>query len=242
MKYVDRYVQQVMDLVYAPESDRARLEADLRASFEQGLAEGATEAAVRQRLGTPEEVAEAFMAEVEMEYAGFWERVAAFFADMALFVVASMPLLAVGFLLQLLNDGEALKVSGIVVIAAIAAIGLVAAGVFIFYFPLLEHHFGATFGKRLMGLHVRTETGAKIGLGAAFLRRISMYFEFLALDALFVPFTQKKQRAFDIVAKTVVVRDPDRPARAVAWLVSLGAFAGAVVAVALLALLFGLWG
>ena len=27
------------------------------------------------------------------------------------------------------------------------------------------------------------------------------------LDALFVPFTSKRQRAFDIVAKTVVVRE-----------------------------------
>lgn len=241
MSSVDRYVQQVMDRVYASVSDQARLEADLRASFEQGLAEGASEAAIRQRLGTPEEVAEAFMADVELEYAGFWERVVAFLADMALFIVACMPVLAVGFLIKLLNDGETLAVSGILVIAAIGAIGLLVAGVFIFYFPVLEHHFGATFGKWLMGLQVRTEAGAKIGLGAAFLRRISMYFEFLVLDALFVPFTEKKQRAFDIVAKTVVVRDPDRPARAGVWFLSLAVFVAAVAAVALLALLFGLW-
>jgi uncharacterized RDD family membrane protein YckC len=241
MSSVDRYVQQVMDRVYASASEQQRLAADLRASFEQGLAEGATEAAIRQRLGTPEEVAEAFMAGVELQYAGFWARVAAFLADMALFVVASMPVLAVGVLLNVLNDGEAVTWSGILVIAAIASIGLVVAGVFIFYFPVLEHHFGATFGKWLMGLQVRTESGARIRLGAAFLRRISMYFEFLVLDALFVPFTKKKQRAFDIVAKTIVVRDPDRPARAGAWLLSLAVFVGAVAAVAVLALLIGVW-
>jgi uncharacterized RDD family membrane protein YckC len=79
----------------------------------------------------------------------------------------------------------------------------------IFYFPILESHFGTTVGKRLMGLKVRTEEGARIGLGAAFLRRLSFYFEILVLDSVFVPFTEKRQRAFDIVARTVVVRDPD---------------------------------
>jgi uncharacterized RDD family membrane protein YckC len=41
-----------------------------------------------------------------------------------------------------------------------------------------------------------------------FLRRISMYIKILTIDALFIPFNEKKQRAFDMVAKTVVIYEP----------------------------------
>lgn len=77
----------------------------------------------------------------------------------------------------------------------------------IFYFPVLEHIYGKTAAKHLLSLRVLTENKTRVGLGRAFLRRLSLYFEFLFLDALFVPFTAKKQRALDIVSKTVVVRE-----------------------------------
>jgi uncharacterized RDD family membrane protein YckC len=59
-----------------------------------------------------------------------------------------------------------------------------------------------------MGIRVIGEEHVNIGLGTAFLRRLSFYFEMLVPDALFIPFTKKKQRALDILAKTVVVREP----------------------------------
>ena len=61
---------------------------------------------------------------------------------------------------------------------------------------------GKTLGKYLLNIKVLNETGGEVGLGAAFIRRLSYYFEILAVDALFQPFTSKKQRAFDMVAKT----------------------------------------
>ena len=58
---------------------------------------------------------------------------------------------------------------------------------------------------------------------------MSFYFEFLVLDALFVPFTDKKQRALDIVSKTVVVKERDPSAAGLlvclliaAWPLALG--------------------
>ena len=47
-----------------------------------------------------------------------------------------------------------------------------------------------------------------MSLEEAFLRRISMYLKILTIDALFIPFNAKKQRAFDMVAKTVVIYEP----------------------------------
>jgi uncharacterized RDD family membrane protein YckC len=74
------------------------------------------------------------------------------------------------------------------------------------FFPIAEGRFGQTLGKRLLGLRVLKESGLAIGYKEAFLRRIPFYFRFAVLDALFVPFTAKKQRAFDLVARTVVVK------------------------------------
>ena len=74
--------------------------------------------------------------------------------------------------------------------------------------PLLEGLFGRTPGKRLSRLRVVRDGGVAIGMKEAFLRRISMYLKILTIDALFIPFNAKKQRAFDMVAKTVVIHEP----------------------------------
>ena len=75
------------------------------------------------------------------------------------------------------------------------------------YFPILEGRFGQTLGKRLLGIRVLHESGLPIGFKEAILRRLPFYFDFWPIDGLFVLFTAKKQRAFDIVARTVVVRE-----------------------------------
>ena len=94
-------------------------------------------------------------------------------------------------------------------------------GTFLFYFPLLEAHFGKTLGKYLMRIRVVRESGAPISLGQAFVRRLTFYFEVLWIDALFIPFTDKRQRALDIVAKTVVAQEPGESTPVWAWAVCL---------------------
>ena len=91
----------------------------------------------------------------------------------------------------------------------------------IFYFPLLEAHYGRTLGKHLMRIRVVRESGSPIGLGQAFVRRLSFYFDMLWVDALFVFFTDKNQRALDIVAKTVVAQEPGKRTPGWAWVVCL---------------------
>ncbi|MDA8019309.1 MAG: RDD family protein [Thermoanaerobaculia bacterium] len=86
---------------------------------------------------------------------------------------------------------------------------LSAFGLFGLYFPLFEYRFGKTPFKQVMRLRVMRESHAPIGLGIAFVRRLSLYLELLWLDGLFVFFTDKRQRALDVVARTIVVEEPE---------------------------------
>ena len=78
----DQYVQKVMNLIHAPEVERTRIEADLKAHLQEGRLEGEDLLTLIERMGDPREVAAEFMAQVPLVYAGFWRRLAAFAIDM----------------------------------------------------------------------------------------------------------------------------------------------------------------
>ena len=206
MKPIDRYIDDVMRNVFATREDRERLEADLRSHFAAGEAEGRPAREILDGLGTPAEVATAFNAELEFAYAGFWQRLVAFIGDFGLLAVFTVPVVGLGLVMGVVGEepGEV----GIFWIIVCGLMFLAVMGIWIFYFPLLESHSGKTLGKHLMRIRVLRENGAPIGLGQAFVRRLSLFFEMLWIDALFIPFTDKRQRALDIIAKTVVAREP----------------------------------
>ena len=84
------------------------------------------------------------------------------------------------------------------------AIGLL----MLLYFPISESHWGATFGKSVMGLKVTTMSGKRPTLGQAFIRNISkIYWLLLLLDAIVGLATESdyKQKFSDRYAGTVVV-------------------------------------
>lgn len=219
MTPIDRYFAEVKRNLFVSPPDAARLETDLRAHFAEAEARGEPFAETVQHLGTPEEVASAFNAEREIRYAGFWQRVVAFLGDGGLLLTLALP--PVG--LVLLFDAGLLGTSAPSALRSGALIGLALAafGLLVFYFPLLEARFGKTLGKHLLRLRVVRENGAPIGLGQAFVRRLSLYFDIWVVDALFVPFTKRRQRALDIVAKTIVAREPGVEAPWWGWAVCL---------------------
>lgn len=235
MMTVDRYVEDVMACVFASAEERQRFEADLRTHFADAEAGGQSPAQVIESMGKAEDVAASFNAGRTMEYAGFWKRALAFFGDVGVLGLLATPF--VGLAIYLSAPFES---NGDLPIAAVIAFVLVATalvGIFTFYFPLLEARFGKTFGKHLMKLRVIRENGAPIGLGQAFVRRLSLYFEMLLLDALFIPFTDKKQRALDIIAKTVVAEEPGEKAPGWAYAVCLLLPLACLCALATLAIL-----
>jgi uncharacterized RDD family membrane protein YckC len=207
----DQYLRKVMEMIYAPEDDRTRIRADLEAHLQEGLAGGEEMTALVERMGDPREVAAEFMKEVPMAYAGFWRRLAAFLVDTA--VILLFAGLAAALTIALSNavpehpQGLWENVAGgavilLLLVSANACIAMVLA-----YFPVLEGRFGRTLGKQLLGLRVRSEDGLPASYWQAFLRRLSFYFEILPIEALFMPLHPKRQRWFDVLAKTVVVRE-----------------------------------
>jgi len=226
----DRYIEEVMRLVVASREERARFESDLRMHFEEGFSRGQTAAEIVFKLGTADAVAEAFNAERQLVYAGVWRRLAAFFADMCLFVIAAIPAVATLVAIQTKTLPETFGFA-LMVLCALAIFGLSLA-----YFPLAESRFGKTLGKRLMRIRVIDEFGGPIQLRQAIIRRLSFYFDLIAVDSLFIFFNPKRQRALDIVAKTVVIEEPGEVVPVWAWILGLGGWlvlAGAIAAVAL---------
>jgi uncharacterized RDD family membrane protein YckC len=207
----DQYVEKVMDLIYAPEKDRERIRTDLQAHLQEGMAGGEDMTALVERMGDPREVAAEFMSEIPLVYAGFWRRAAAFLVDLAvlalfagtaaaltIYLANGVPQHPITLLENLVGGAQILFVLVTSNACIAAALG---------YFPLLEGRFGRTLGKRLFGLRVLSEDGLPVSYWQAFLRRLSLYLEVLPLEVLFVPFHPKHQRWFDILAKTVVVRE-----------------------------------
>ncbi len=210
MSDIEMYVQSVMRNIHAPRNQRERIESDLRLHLQEATADGEPAQNVIARMGDPIQVAEEFMAEIPMRYAAFWRRIAAFAIDLlvVMAVAAVLALVAVGALNLLPRAPVGMDWA---VGAGLIAFGFSTAtaclGIILLYFPILEGRFGQTLGKRLLGIWVLQETGLPIGYKQALLRRLSYYFDILPLDALFIPFTAKHQRAFDIVARTVVIRE-----------------------------------
>ncbi len=211
MNTVDAYITDILHNIQASPEERERIESDLRAHLQEAVAAGEPVESILARMGDPAEVAQEFMAQVKLNYAGFWPRLAAFAIDMLILV----PIIVILSLIAALVANTVPQhpagigyVFGAVVILATISIIFVIIGIVVLYFPLLEGRFGQTIGKRLLKLRVLKENGLPAGYRESFLRRISFYFNgMLAIDSLFIPFTAKHQRAFDIVAQTIVVKE-----------------------------------
>jgi len=76
------------------------------------------------------------------------------------------------------------------------------------YYLIMEGTIGQSVGKKALRLKVVSDLGGKIGFAEAFVRRVSTIIPVLdIIDAFNIAVSRKKQRIFDIVAKTVVVEE-----------------------------------
>lgn len=134
-------------------------------------------------------------ASAELEYAGFWSRVAALIVDNAVVTIFGLALLiAAGLLI-----GE-----GAVVIANLLYIVIA-----ILYWPLMESsERRATIGKQLLGIQVVDMGGAQLNFVRALLRNLAKIISSLpfGLGFLLAAFTAKKQALHDMITKCLVVR------------------------------------
>jgi uncharacterized RDD family membrane protein YckC len=223
MSAMDEYVRQVMEFVPPAAPERARIEIDLRSHVEETVAGEGTLGAAAQRIGAPAEVARGYLADVPLSPASIGKRVLAFLLDvlvgLAVFAIVGLLLSInlIGFAAAFGGEEWNSALGGFSVVAIVLMI-LTVSLLSLLYFPLLEWRFGQTVGKRALGIHVVNEDGTAVGLGAAIVRRIPFFLEFFWIDAIVALFTERQQRAFDLVARTVVVDVGDAPSVATSGL------------------------
>ncbi|NKB87243.1 MAG: hypothetical protein GKS06_03360 [Acidobacteria bacterium] len=163
-------------------------------------------------MGEPRAVALGYLEEIPVHYAGVGRRVVAFLLDVlagfaVLGTVAAACLLLFGVFAvaeEATSTGPPETSLAFLVILGLG-FGLGLAIMSICYFPLLEWRYGQTLGKYLTGIYVVGEDGLRPSLPATIVRRIPFFLEFFWIDALVAFFTERQQRAFDLVARTVVV-------------------------------------
>ncbi len=203
---LDEYVHEVLAGIPRG-ARRTQIEMDLRAHIGERVEQGQSiDEAIRQ-FGDPERLAESYLAAVPLVSASFTRRAVAKLIDFLVLAAAGCTLVISVW--QLTGpSGKALFPE----LADVVSPALIAVCVFLFvlmipgYFVLAEYLTDQTLGKRALGIHVVRESGARISLGQSFVRQLPLVAEIFILDVLFALFTEKNQRAFELITKTRVVR------------------------------------
>lgn len=195
MTTADEFVERVLACLPDSVPEREQIGLELSGHIAERVAEGAPLDDVLAQLGDPAVLAESYLSAVPLVSAPFLRRCQAKALDVVI-VAAAVALLA-ALAAQVVSP----RYEADVVIAAIfTAIVAFPAGT-----SFAEFRYGQTPGKRTFGLRVVRESGAPIGLGQAVVRQLPFVLSILFIDALFALFTEKKQRAFEILSKSRVV-------------------------------------
>ena len=219
MRGIDSYIDEVLDNLPPGFPGRDRIAADLRAHIAESVAAGEEPEAVMARMGTPREVAEELSRGHELQYAPWLRRIGAAAVDVALLMTVMGLVVLVGMLFIERLDPW-------VMFACIFGVSVIPLA----YFWVAETMTRQTIGKWLFGLVVANEKGGAVSMQQALVRRLSIVFSgALALDALIMLFTRKRQRGLDMVAHTVVLRGPDEVPPAWSWIGLLATIVGTLV-------------
>jgi uncharacterized RDD family membrane protein YckC len=208
---VEEFISDVLSKVpHGPR--REQIETDLRAHLGERIEHGHSVDEAIQQFGDPDILAESYLASIPLVSGSFMSRVAAKLIDVPAVFLSSCVVLYIAWKL-VGTPGEPFW-PGIVrrdnpLIFAIC-IGMLVV-VFPGYFIAAEYLTDQTLGKHVLGLRVVRESGARISLGQACVRQIPLIASFFIIDAIFALFTEKKQRAFELISKTRVVNIEDAP-------------------------------
>ena len=208
------YLARVMKELPRPLPERGRIEDELRSHLADRLeAHWEHQADTRGALAwmaPPEEVARDYLAEITFEDAPLGKRVGAFLLDALLGTAALTPLwilLWLSFMPNLELQPPYSYAWFLLPVLFIAKMAAAVAVLSVVYFPIAEAVWGRTLGKLALGIYVTREDGRAAGWIPAILRRLPFLLEIFWIDAIFALFTRRRQRAFDLVARTVVVRE-----------------------------------
>jgi uncharacterized RDD family membrane protein YckC len=202
MRTAEEYIDRVLNYLPRATPMRSQIALELRGHIAERAANGQTLEEIVAQLGDPMLLADSYLSAVPLVSAPFMGRVAAKVLD-ALTVFGGMVLAVSPLVFLLWRAGYE---AGIVFVPVLA---LVAANVlFLAYTVVAEWQWGQTLGKRLLGLRAVRESGARMSLGQALVRSLPAFLQVFFIDAMFALFTDKKQRAFELLSKTRVVLVP----------------------------------
>jgi uncharacterized RDD family membrane protein YckC len=199
MTTMDDYIEQVVDRMPSGHPLRAQIALELKAMIGERLTRGQSMDEVLRQLGDPASFADSYLSAEPLEAAAFGPRVVAKIVDFVIVTsVLALAVLVVRSRRSGLQDDVGVGVPELILIFLFVISPL--------YTVLSEYCAGKTVGKWLTGLRVVRESGARIGLGQAFVRQLALVFQVFVFDCLFALFTEKRQRACELLSKTRVVR------------------------------------
>lgn len=193
----DGYVTQVLNALPAATPRRAQIAMELRGHIAERLDAGLPLSDVLRQLGDPVTLAESYLVSVPLVSGSLLRRFIARLIDLGLVAVCVAPLMAAIWMAW--PD----HLAPFFVLACVFWATLLV----VLYPVVAEAWFGKTIGKHLMGLRVVRESGARISLGQSIVRQLPMLLQVIWVDALFALFTERRQRAFELLSKTRVVVD-----------------------------------
>jgi uncharacterized RDD family membrane protein YckC len=194
----EQYVQAVLDQMPPSTPRREQIGTELRGHILERLEHGVPLEEILRQLGDPVALASSYLAEVPLALPPHGRRIVAKIVDFVL-VIAGMALLALALVGSMALINENLIWVGMV--EAILLGGILGA----FYTVVAEWRYGQTIGKYLCGLRVVRESGARISFGQSFVRQLPLFLQVGWIDAAFALFTDRRQRAFEMLTKTRVV-------------------------------------
>jgi uncharacterized RDD family membrane protein YckC len=208
MTTADDYINSVLAQLPHGTPLAAQIELELRAHIAERLGDGHTLDLVLRQLGDPVKLAESYLAAEPLVAPPAGDRILAKIIDALAMMVIVGPL--AGFVSYLV-PGPPQYAALLVFILLCGSFFLSIATAFV------EYASGQTPGKRALGLRVVTESGRRISGGQAIVRQLPILFSVIWIDALFALFTERSQRAFELLSKTRVVVAPrhSQPGRTV---------------------------
>ena len=191
---MQQYIQDVVRRMPAPVAARLQIERELSSLINERLEHGEPLDRVLQHLGDPGTLAKSYLAEVPLVPASFAVRGVAKVVDVIALAWIVAPIAVVVGLL--------VRSPFVAAMAEAFAVSLL----FCVYTAILEWRYSTTIGKWLLGLRVTDESGARISGGQSIVRQLPLALEIFWIDVLFALFTDRHQRAFELLSKTRVVK------------------------------------
>jgi uncharacterized RDD family membrane protein YckC len=194
----DQYVQAVLSYMPASTPRREQIGIELRSHIVERLEHGVPLDEVLRQLGDPAALADSYLAEVPLTLPPHGRRILAKIVD-TLVILSGMALIALASV-----GGAALVSEDLIWLGMVEAIifgGILGS----MYTVVAEWHYGQTIGKYLCDLRVVRESGGRISFGQSIVRQLGLFLQVGWIDAMFVLFTDRRQRAFELLSKTRVV-------------------------------------